>query len=232
MLYCMKCGIICKVKLGIKSIIYKILIILNINIPARTKRIGKWNGGVTFYFRGNKINVEVGKYSYGLVHVYAYTNQCDVWIRIGNYTSISEIKIIIGGHHHMDITTYPMKATFKKDPADGFSAKGIIIGNDVWIGRDVIILDGVKIGNGAIIGAGAVVAKDVPDYAVVVGNPAKIIKYRFNQEEIKKLLDSKWWELDKEDIENIISLFYSKDVDKFVKEIENIKNNKNHKGIA
>ncbi len=70
------------------------------------------------------------------------------------------------------------------------------IGNDVWIGANVLILDGVTIGNGAIIAAGAVVTKDVPPYAVVGGVPAKIIKYRFNKEEIDFLEQLKWWEKD------------------------------------
>ena len=69
------------------------------------------------------------------------------------------------------------------------------IGNDVWIGADVKIKSGITIGNGAVIGAGAVVTKNIPDFAVVGGVPAKIIKYRFDDETISKLLDSNWWEL-------------------------------------
>ena len=72
----------------------------------------------------------------------------------------------------------------------------IEIGNDVWIGANVIILDGVKIGNGAILGAGSVVIRDVPDYAIVGGVPAKVIKYRFDKNQIKFLLQDKWWEKD------------------------------------
>ncbi|MDG6936809.1 MAG: CatB-related O-acetyltransferase [Nitrososphaerota archaeon] len=186
-------------------------------------RIGEWNGGIKFFFHGNKINVNAGKYSYGIIHVYSFQKLGK--IKIGNYTSISEIKIIIGGNHHMDITTYPMKAVFfnKKICEDNIQAKDIIIGNDVWIGYGATILDDVKIGNGAIIGARAVVTKDIPDYAVVVGNPAKIVKYRFDQEKINKLLNLNWWELDIEDIKNIIPLFYSKDLDIFIKEVEKIK---------
>lgn len=75
-----------------------------------------------------------------------------------------------------------------------------IIENDVWIGSNVVVLNGLHIGTGAIIGAGAVVTKDVPPYAIVVGNPARIIKYRFDKEMIKKLLKSKWWELEAEEM--------------------------------
>ena len=74
--------------------------------------------------------------------------------------------------------------------------KMINVGNDVWIGARAIVLDGVTIGDGAIVGAGAVVTKDVPAYAVVGGVPARVLKYRFEQEEIEYLLQSKWWNLD------------------------------------
>lgn len=70
------------------------------------------------------------------------------------------------------------------------------IGNDVWIGDGVFIKNGVKIGDGAILGARAVVTKDIPPYAVAVGCPAKVIKYRFDKEIIDELLKLKWWEID------------------------------------
>jgi acetyltransferase-like isoleucine patch superfamily enzyme len=71
------------------------------------------------------------------------------------------------------------------------------IGNDVWLGEYSVILPEVnRIGNGAVIGAGAVVSRDVPDYAVVLGNPARLVKYRFSEQTIQRLLDEKWWEKD------------------------------------
>lgn len=83
----------------------------------------------------------------------------------------------------------------------------IYIGNDVWIGSSVKVMSGVHIGNGAVIGAGAIVTKDVPPYAVVGGVPAKIIKYRFSEECIKKLEASKWWDLDADTLKSNIHLF-------------------------
>lgn len=73
------------------------------------------------------------------------------------------------------------------------SEERIIVGNDVWIGRNATLLGSITIGDGAIIGAFAVVAKDIPPYAIVVGNPAKIIRYRFTEEQIAKLLKIQWW---------------------------------------
>lgn len=72
--------------------------------------------------------------------------------------------------------------------------KNVVIGNDVWIGEAVFINDGVKIGSGAVIGAHSVVTKDIPPYAIVAGAPAKILRYRFDEETIKHLLESRWWE--------------------------------------
>lgn len=91
----------------------------------------------------------------------------------------------------------------------------VTIGNDVFIGANVTILDGVTIGDGAVIGAGAVVSKDIPPYAVAVGCPIKIIKYRFDEQTIEGLLKSKWWDGDEETLKKVEELFF--DVEKFIK---------------
>lgn len=121
---------------------------------------------------------------------------------IGNYCSLGpELMAGLGEHPSSTfVTTHP--AFFSTQGQSGVvfadrnyfnELKKITIGNDVWIGARVFIKDGVSIGNGAIIGAGAVVVKDVPPYAIVVGVPAKVIKYRFSPTEIKYLLKLDWW---------------------------------------
>lgn len=126
-------------------------------------------------------------------------HQCHVLI--GKYSSIGHrIKFIAGLNHDSNrVSTYPFHEAF--EGMQGGSVNNypesnhyqIVIGNDVWIGADVTLLGGVKIGNGAVIGAGAVVAKDVPPYAVVVGNPARVIKYRFDEATIEWLQKLRWW---------------------------------------
>jgi acetyltransferase-like isoleucine patch superfamily enzyme len=90
----------------------------------------------------------------------------------------------------------------------------VIIGNDVWIGNDVLIRGGITIGDGAIIGMGCVVTKDVPPYAVVVGNPMKIIRYRFSEQQIRQLMEIKWWEHPIEQLKAVGCSF--KNIDEFL----------------
>lgn len=149
----------------------------------------------------------VGKYSYGInnLNIHNYKGSLAKVI-IGNYCSIGpEVTVITGGIHPINrISTFPFKIQWHLDGRyeDGmpYTKGDVVIGSDVWIGTGVIILSGVHLGHGSVIAAGAVVTKDVPQYAVVGGNPAKLIKYRFNDERISELLEMKWWEWDKEQI--------------------------------
>lgn len=165
----------------------------------------------------NCIRVKMGRYSY----MGFYNSMSDV--TIGSFCSIASYCAIGGGKHPLDaVSTSPvfyagrnsMKKNFANIPE--LENQGVKIGNDVWIGEAVFINDGVKIGTGAVIGAHSVVTKDVPPYAIVAGAPAKILHYRFNEEVIQKLLESKWWEWSDERLSNEADCFGT--VERFLKE--------------
>ena len=99
--------------------------------------------------------------------------------------------------------------------------KTVTIGNDVFIGMNVTILDGVTIGDGAIIGAGSIVSKDIPEYAIAVGNPINIIDFRFKDEIINRLLNIRWWDCNEKDLALVEKYFF--DIEKFLQILENNK---------
>lgn len=114
-------------------------------------------------------------------------------LTIGKYCSISYgVKFILddGKHGYNNVTSYPFHSN------EIMNAKGIRIGNDVWIGMDCIILPGITIGNGVTIAAGSVVTKDVPDYCVVAGVPARIIREKCNENEKLAMNSIAWWDWD------------------------------------
>ena len=158
--------------------------------------------------------IEVGDFTYGKPIIRKWDNETK--LKIGKFCSIGgEVQILMGGEHHTEwITTYPFNV-FLADQY-GFKerlakSKGdITIGNDVWIGNNAIILSGVTIGDGAVIGAGAVVAKDVPQYAVMVGNPAKLKRFRINKK------PPEWWNWPIEKIAEAVPLLMEEDTDALV----------------
>lgn len=170
--------------------------------------------------------VSIGDYTYGMPQVITWDDSTK--LKIGKFCSLaSNIYILAGGEHRSDwVSTYPFNCLIedfsfiKGHPA----TKGdIIIGNDVWIGDSTKILSGVTIGDGAIIGTGSVVAKDIPPYAIAAGNPARIIRYRFDDETIKELLDIKWWDFKEEDIIKIVPLLQSNNIQDLIKKCRKIK---------
>lgn len=113
-------------------------------------------------------------------------------VTAGNYSSIAEDCYFHYGDNHICVEN--RNVVFTTNWQQSMKVEPIEIGNDVWIGRGVKFLQGVKVGDGAIVGAWAVVAKDVPPYSVFVGNPGRVKKYRFEKDQIKKLLKMKWWD--------------------------------------
>lgn len=132
--------------------------------------------------------VSVGKCTYGELNISTFGN-CNEKLTIGNFCSIAgEVLFILGGDHYYNrFTSYPFKTMILGDKCDSICRGPIIVGDDVWIGQRATILSGVTIGRGAIVAAGALVVNNVPDYSIVGGVPAKIIKYRFEEDIIKKL---------------------------------------------
>lgn len=161
---------------------------------------------------------------------YTYVAQNSVISKttIGKFCSIGPNLFCGWGIHPTNgLSTSPMFYSLLKQNGMTLSAvdkvkerKPIIIGNDVFIGANVTILDGVTIGDGAIIGAGAVVSKDIPPYAIAVGCPIEIKRYRFPSEQIDALQKIKWWNFDEEKLKDVEKYFF--DVEKFIDSLKAI----------
>jgi len=185
------------------------------------------------FFKNNFSNGFIGEYSklysqYFLKsckignHTYIAYNSKIHMTTIGNFCSIGPNFVCGHGIHPTNgISTSPEFYSTLKQTGHTFSEtskfeeiKPINIGNDVFIGMNVCVLDGVTIHDGAMIGAGAVVIKDIPPYAIAVGVPAKVVKYRFDEKTIQKLLKIKWWNWDEDKLKEVEK--YCFDIETFV----------------
>jgi len=144
-----------------------------------------------------------------------------IHLRIGRYCALATgVKFIMdGANHRMDgPSTFPFPimggawADHMSLLMDLPSRGDTIVGHDVWMGYEALVMPGVSIGHGAIIGSRAVVTQDIPPYAVALGNPAKIVKFRFSENEIKTLLDIAWWDWAVDDVTKHIDVIMSGDV--------------------
>lgn len=208
-------------------------------IPNSNKIYPRSNDYQTVYLKNiiTKENIEVGDYTiYNDFYndprdfeknnvLYHYPINNDKLI-IGKFCSIacnSKFLMTSGNHTMKSQSTYTFPIFYEEwgldvcRIKDAWDNKGdIVIGNDVWIGYDSIIMSGVHIGDGAIIGTRAVVTNDVPPYSIVGGIPAKVIKKRFSDDTISKLLEIKWWNWPYKKIQSNIDYIQSGDIDKLV----------------
>lgn len=138
-------------------------------------------------------------------------------LTIGDYCSIAEgVTIMLGGEHGTDwLTTYPFWVLWP----EGVSLQGhpaskgdITIGNDVWIGTNTLVLSGTTIGDGAVIGAGSVVRGRIPPYAIAVGNPCRVVMYRFKPDDISALLALRWWDWPRDFVVKALPILLSDDI--------------------
>lgn len=153
--------------------------------------------------------VSVGKYTYGTLEVHTW-GEPEQGLEIGSYVSIAGgVKFLLGGNHRMNtLSNFPFKTKFCAAKVDSLSKGKIIVEDDVWIGTDALILSGAHIGKGTVIGARAVVSGKIPTYAIVVGNPGKIIKYRFGEEIINKLENVDFNKIDEKLLKENVDILY------------------------
>lgn len=173
-----------------------------------------------FFMRENRryAKYEVGEWTYGNPTIRSWREGAT--LKIGRFCSIADgVIILLGGEHRVDwVTTHPVNILFGVKRVAGLPrTKGdVVIGNDVWIGREALILSGVTIGNGAVIAARSVVTEDVLPYAIVAGNPAKFIRFRFKKSIIADLQKIAWWNWPMSKIEEAWPLLLSSDIEAFI----------------
>ncbi len=216
-----------------KRLLKKIIILLKFR---RKVKFGG-NNGIGFYsfFEGQNV-INKGSSFSGHMGFGSYIGvNSSINGKIGRYCSIAgNVRTVLGTHPttrfvstspvffstaKQNGTTYVTEQKFDEAKfADDERKYQVVIGNDVWIGDSALLMSGVTIGDGAIIAAGAVVTKDVPPYAIVGGVPAKVIKYRFTEEQIKLLLEFEWWNKNEKWIRDNAYLF--DDIETFMNRIK------------
>jgi acetyltransferase-like isoleucine patch superfamily enzyme len=166
-----------------------------------------------------------GRYTYGAPEVIFHEGDTGR-LSVGAYCSIAlEVQISLGGEHRTDwVSTYPFRALngLPGAYADGHPASrgDVTIGSDVWLGRGCKIRSGVSIGDGAVVGGYAVVTREVDPYTIVAGNPARVIRRRFSDEEIARLVEIRWWEWPHEEILGVVHLLSSPDISGLIRYAE------------
>jgi acetyltransferase-like isoleucine patch superfamily enzyme len=166
-----------------------------------------------------KGRVTLGQETVFRARVWADVNG-DECLRVGSYCQCAGTFILGGNHGPNRVTTYPLRMWWGLEGArqDGVPVPtgDTILGSEVWTCEESVIVPGVKIGDGAVVAAGAVVSRDVPPFAVVGGNPAKVIRYRFTEAQREALLEIRWWDWPKERVLAAVPWLASEDVDAFI----------------
>ncbi|MCU4180592.1 CatB-related O-acetyltransferase [Bosea sp. BH3] len=166
--------------------------------------------------------IVAGSYTYGRPKV--RFPESGAKLVIGRYGSIADgVEILLGGNHRLDwATTYPFPALPGLWPeaagrTDHDTTRGdVVIGHDVWLGSQCMVLSGVSIGHGAVVAARAVVTRDVPPYAIVAGNPARVVRLRFGEATVAALIESRWWDLPREALAPLLPLMMSERTGEFL----------------
>jgi acetyltransferase-like isoleucine patch superfamily enzyme len=172
---------------------------------------------------------DIGEFSYGRPKV--RFPESGAALTIGRYCSFADrVEILLGGNHRVDwVSTYPfsaLRALWPKAPrsqAYHDTNGDVTIGHDVWFGSGAFILSGVSIGDGAVVAAHAVVTKDVPPYAIVGGNPAGVIRYRFDEATVAALLDAAWWDLRPDEVARLIPLLQSERIADVIRAVRDLR---------
>ncbi len=163
--------------------------------------------------------IVVGAHSYGRPKV--RFPESGARLMVGRYGSIADgVEILLGGDHRLDwATTYPFPALPRLWPAavrvtgSAPSRGDVTIGHDVWLASQCMVMSGVTIGHGAVVAARSVVTRDVPPYAIVAGNPARIVRMRFEEAQVEALLATRWWALPQARVVALLPLLMSGRID-------------------
>ncbi len=162
---------------------------------------------------------DIGDYTYGKLQVEGSLGR----IVIGRFCSLAEgVTALMVGHNTGWASTYPFNAFPDAFPAASrvhghpYAKGDLVVGSDVWLGHESVLLGGVAVGHGAVVAARAVVTKDVPPYAVVAGNPARVVKTRFGEDVVQRLLALAWWDWPDEKIQANAALLCSPHVEKLL----------------
>jgi len=207
--------------LSIKNAVNYLLVKFRIFLTMRCARMHGIPAFTRDILKGD--DFDIGEYTYGIPLV---IKPPGMKLKIGKFCSIAGgVTIQLGGNHPMDwVSTYPFSSFPRDWPGlNSFHyvrgehpnidrAVEVTIGNDVWIGWGAHIMPGVIVGDGAVIGAKAVVTRDVEPYAIVAGNPARLIRKRFDEETIRKLLEIRWWDWPTEKIRKNLEIIRSEHI--------------------